>query len=231
MRFMLIVFLLLVSMDRSSYAAPHMEVAQDSIDWGQIYSGEQKDGVFTLHNGGDSVLIIDKVRSSCGCTAAMMSEKEVQPGTDAQLRVHFNSKHFSGQVVKRVVVMSNDPSNQQRQFTLRANIVAELTAEPSYLSLGKIEAGDKLVRSLILENKSDVAVQLKAVRSTSTFIRLDAVPTELQPGEKANVQLTVTAPAKAGTTINGYLLIDAQGHTRTQMRLPVVARVAQKNAS
>ncbi len=229
MRFVLIVFAVFIFMVSSGYAAPHLEVAVDIIDWGQIYSGEQKDGVFTLHNSGDSALIIDKVRSSCGCTAAMMSEKIVQPGANAQLRVHFNSKHFSGQVVKRVVVMSNDPSNQQHQFTLRATIVAELAAEPNYLRLGVIQVGEKLVRSLTLENKSDVPVQLKAVRSTSNFIRLDAVPTQLQPGEKVTVQLTVTGPAKAGTTINGYLLIDAQGHTRTQMRLPVVARVAKQN--
>lgn len=228
MRFVVIVLSVFLSMVSSSYATPHLQAAADTIDWGQMYAGEQKDGVFTLHNSGDSVLVIDKVRSSCGCTAAMMSEKTLAPGADAQLRVHFNSKHFSGQVVKQVVVMSNDPSNPQYQFTLRATIVAELVAQPNYLSLGAIQPGEKVVHSLMLENKSDVVVQLKAVRSTSNCIRLDAVPTELQPGEKSSVQLTVTGAGAAGATINGYLLIDAQGHTRTQMRLPVVARLANQ---
>jgi hypothetical protein len=228
MRLLLSIFVVFVSMVGSVYAAPHLEVAQDTIDWGHIYAGEQKDGVFTLHNGGDSALIINRVRSSCGCTAAMMSEETVQPGADAQLRVHFNSKHFSGQVVKRVMVISNDPAHPQQQFTLRAHIVTELVVTPNHLSLGAIQIGEKLVRSLTLENRSDVTVQLKALRSTSAAIRLDAVPKELQPGEKVAVQLKVTGPDKAGTTINGYLLIDAQGHTRTQMRLPIVARVAKQ---
>jgi len=230
MRFMLRVLIMLVVMTGNCQAVANLQVTQDVIDWGDIYSGEQKDGVFVLHNSGDTPLVINKVRSSCGCTAALVSEKIIQPGDEANLRVHFNSKHFQGQVVKRVVVMSNDPQQQQRQFTLRANILSELVAEPMYLSLGAIQIGDQVVRTLILENKSDIPVQLNAVRSTSRHIRLDGVPAQLQPGEKISVQLTVTGPDSAGSTINGYILIDATGHTRTQMRLPVVARVAKKRS-
>jgi hypothetical protein len=210
----------------SVFAAPQLVVDSSVHDWGKIYSGVKKEVTFVLHNSGDEPLIIGNVRSSCGCTAAMLSSKILPPDGQAELIVRFNSQHFSGHVTKRVLLLTNDPQQRQQQFTVQAQVISELVASPAMLNLGAIEPGKALVGELTLDNHSDVPVQLKAVRSTSPHMRLNLVPEFLAPGATQVVNLTVTAPVSGTAVLNGYILIEALGHTRNQLRLPVVAKIA-----
>ena len=196
----------------------------------EIYSGEKREHRFVLRNNGDSALVITRVRSSCGCTAAMVSSKTILPEEQAELYVRFNSKHFRGQVTKQVCVESNDPQQPKKRFTLRASIVPELVMTPSRLILGSIPADKDFVRNLSLVNHSDFSIQIKAVRSTSRYMILGEVPTSLDPHEEIVVTLTVHPPQSAAVVLNGYILIDAQGRTRNQLRIPVMAKVANNSA-
>lgn len=209
------------------FAQPQLQVDSAEINWGEIYSGERKEHRFILRNNGDSELVITRVRSSCGCTAAMVSDKTILPDEQAELRVRFNSKNFRGQVTKRVSVVSNDPQQPKKKFTLRATIVPELVMTPSRLTLGSIPVGKDFSRDMSLVNHSDLPLQIKAVRSTSRHMTLSEIPTLLEPGEAVVVTLTVHPPQSSKQVLNGYILIDAQGHTRNQLRIPVMAKLAE----
>ncbi|MEA3465474.1 MAG: DUF1573 domain-containing protein [Thermodesulfobacteriota bacterium] len=227
MRILLLFFVVFFCVVSSCIAQPRLQVESTEINWGEIYSGEKKEHRFILRNNGDSALVITRVRSSCGCTAALVSSKTILPDEQAELHVRFNSKRFRGQVTKRVCVVSNDPQQPKKRFTLRASIVPELVMTPSRLSLGSIPADKDFVRNLSLVNHSDLPIQIKAVRSTSRHMTLANIPTSLEPNEEAVVILTVHPPKSATVVLNGYILIDAQGHTRKQLRIPVMAKIAK----
>ena len=210
------------------FAEPSLQVESDEIDWGTIYAGEKREHHFVLHNEGDSQLEIIEVRSSCGCTAALVSNKAIFPGEQAELYVRFNSKFFSGKVTKRVEVISNDLQQPQKQFILRASILRELKVTPAHLSLEAIEVGEDIVCSLILENNSSHPLQIKSFRSTSRYIKFGEVPEVLEPNEKAAVSLTVHLPQLSSAVLSGYILIDARGITVNQLRIPVTAKIVSK---
>lgn len=225
MRCLLLVFTVVLMWASSAVAAPQLVLDQLEIDWGAIYSGEKREHRFILTNAGDEPLEIVKVHSSCGCTTAMATQQLIEPGEQAELTVQFNSKNFHGQVVKRVVITSNDPQQPKIQLHLKAKVQSELTLSASRLQLGRLEGGKKVVKTLMLINQSDRAVQIIALRCTSAALRVAAVPQQLLAGERYPLELTILPPDKTGARVNGYLLIESQGHARTQLRLPVMGQV------
>jgi hypothetical protein len=110
---------------------------------------------------------------------------------------------------------------------LQAHVISELVVTPSRLSLGAISAGNDIEKTVTFVNRSDVAIAIKAVRSTSRYIILTDIPDTLQPGEEVAVTVTIRPTSSAKAVLNGYLLIEAQGHVRNQLRIPVLAKVVR----
>ena len=227
MRLIFIGLTLLFCGATTSFALPQLVVDSSLIDWGNIYSGEKREHRFVLKNDGDTPLVIQQVKSSCGCTAAMVSSKTILPAGQTELRVRFNSKNFRGRVTKKVTVVSNDPQQPKKHFTLQAHVISELLVTPSRLSLGAIAADNDIEKTVTFVNRSDVSIAIKAVRSTSRYITLSNVPDLLQPGQEAIVTVTIRPTSSAKAVLNGYLLIDAQGHVRNQLRIPLLAKVVR----
>ena len=53
-------------------------------------------------------LVISKVRSSCGCTAALLSEKAIAPGEQGNIKVSLNTRGKRGKVRQSVDIFSNN---------------------------------------------------------------------------------------------------------------------------
>lgn len=225
MRYLIILLSIILCFVSSVYAAPRLEVDRSEIDWGEIYSGEKREHRFVLTNSGDEPLRIIKVQSSCGCTTAIPRDTVIPAGDSTELTVRFNSKNFRGTVVKRVVIVSNDPQQPKTTLRLKSLIQTELTVSPSRLQLGRIAGGKKLHKVITLRNPTDQQVEIAALRCTSSRLRVADVPVKLLAGESVPLELTISAPAKSGSRVNGYILIESQGKTRTQLRIPVSALV------
>lgn len=223
MRFIVCCALLFLAAVLPCQAAPQLHADSFEQDLGTMYSGESRDHRFLLSNHGDSALVISNVRSSCGCTAAIVSQKTLPPGAQTELLVRFNSKNFQGRIVKQVVVSSNDGAAQHR-FTLRASVCNELGITPPRLNFGTVAAGEVVTQPLLVTNHSDQPLHIKAARSTAAHLSLAALPESLAPGEQLEVLVTLRAPQQKKEVLNGYLLIEAQGHTSSQARIPVLAK-------
>ncbi len=61
-------------------AAPNLQFDNPKYDFGEVFQGGKVRHVFEFVNEGDEALYIDRVRSSCGCTAVLISEKNIPPG-------------------------------------------------------------------------------------------------------------------------------------------------------
>ena len=56
-------------------ASPKIEFSSTEYNFGRLNQGEKADYDYKFENTGDDTLKIDKVKSSCGCTATMLSKK------------------------------------------------------------------------------------------------------------------------------------------------------------
>ncbi len=85
---------------------PKIEFKETTVDYGEINKGADGYRVFEFTNTGNAPLVINRVKSSCGCTIAERPQKPVMPGKTARIRVHYNTNHV-GPFRKTVTVYTN----------------------------------------------------------------------------------------------------------------------------
>src|SRR3990172_4777092 len=72
------------------------------FDFGKIYIGESIKHGFKLKNFGKGELIINNVKSSCGCTVVLVSKNILHEEEEGEVEVKFNSGHDVGKVTKSI---------------------------------------------------------------------------------------------------------------------------------
>lgn len=138
----------------SKSATPAVIVASDKVvvetddkqyDWGSIYyNAEKAERIFTIKNAGTQILKLSNVKTSCTCTTAQIItdggssplfsmhstpgwEGQVQPGSEAQLKVVFDQAFHGlsgiGPVERFITLSTNDPKNPKIEFVLKGNVV------------------------------------------------------------------------------------------------------------
>ncbi|HDZ26388.1 MAG TPA: DUF1573 domain-containing protein, partial [Candidatus Aminicenantes bacterium] len=65
---------------------PKLKFREESKDFGKVKQGEVLTHVFVFKNEGDETLVIKRVKTSCGCTAALLSKKEIAPGAEGEIK-------------------------------------------------------------------------------------------------------------------------------------------------
>ncbi len=83
-----------------------IEFKQTEIDYGNINKNSDGTRTFEFTNTGDAPLIINRVKSSCGCTVPSKPEKPIMPGETATIVVKYNT-HRVGPFRKTITVYSN----------------------------------------------------------------------------------------------------------------------------
>jgi hypothetical protein len=176
---------------------PKLEFEGKSHDFGTVDEGEQLRHVFKLKNTGGAPLLIDRVRTSCGCAAATPDKKEIAPGGTSQIEVKFDTRNRQGRQRKTITVMSNDPESPHT-LEIHANVTALLAFQPRHVQL-TTSHGEALTREAWLFGK--LAAQAKPEITTVDGDELDGrkvVTIELakqQEGDQAKQGLRFTVKA------------------------------------
>jgi len=105
-----------------SGAVPTIYFPETQHDFGQVSEGEKINYTFRFVNKGQTELVIKDVKSSCGCTAALLSSSNIKPGQEGTIKVEFDTKNRSGKNSKTVTVQSNDPKDPTKILTIYADI-------------------------------------------------------------------------------------------------------------
>lgn len=83
-----------------------IEFKSETIDYGEIMKGSDGLRVFEFTNVGDAPLIIEDVKSSCGCTVPKKPKDPIMPGETGEIEVKYNTNR-PGPIRKTVTVYSN----------------------------------------------------------------------------------------------------------------------------
>lgn len=80
----------------------------DSLNFGILSVGERKVFRYAFVNAGKSALILSQVSASCGCTVPKdWPTNPVNPGEGGTITVEFDSRNNTGNVHKKIYVVSN----------------------------------------------------------------------------------------------------------------------------
>ncbi len=107
----------------TSSAAPTIYFPETQHDFGKVNEGDKVDYTFKFSNKGSSSLLIKDIKTSCGCTAALLSQDNLTPGQEGTLKVELDTKNRSGKMSRTITVNSNDPKDPAKILTIYADIV------------------------------------------------------------------------------------------------------------
>ena len=225
-RFLCLLLLTLTSLTAIPVQAAGPKIVLDKADhdFGQVFEGQKVDHVFRFQNAGDAPLIIDRVRSSCGCTAALLSATSLAPGEVGEVRTSFDSNRFSGEVVKTIYLYSNDATQATAQFNLRGTVVREIEISPGQLDLGPLPAKTLREARLLLTNRGTKEVQVLGVKSTLAEVTASFPVSRIAPGKSVEV-VTKIVPKTGRGRLSGYLLVQTNSPHMPELRIPVYGDV------
>ena len=106
--------------DKTSY--PKLNFFETEHNFGSVQEGKVVEYVFGFENGGDAQLKIKDIKTSCGCTAALVSSKLVEPGSKGTLKVELDTSNIKGKMTRTVSVNSNDPKDPVKVLTVYAQV-------------------------------------------------------------------------------------------------------------
>ena len=101
---------------------PIMYFNDTQHDFGKLHEGDVVDYTFSFQNKGNENLDIRNVKTSCGCTAALVSSKTIEPGKEGTLKVELDTKNHVGKMSRRITIYSNDPTNPDMVLTIFADV-------------------------------------------------------------------------------------------------------------
>jgi hypothetical protein len=101
------------------------EISQ--YDFGEILPDKSVSVIFSFSNTGENPLLIQDVKTSCGCTVPIWEKGIIQPNEIGELKVDFDAKMI-GRFNKTITVFYNGYDSPKRLF---------IKGEVDYLSLLK----------------------------------------------------------------------------------------------
>ena len=196
--------------------APSLFFAQRAIDLGRIVAGDKPTVVWILENRGQADLLIEKTRTSCGCTVAQLSEEDkiIPPGGAVELMVEFDSTGRRGQQSKTISVYSNDPAEPIAKLELTAYVDYLYETRPSQLlNLRGVRRGSTSKRTIeFIPGPGGKSVEILDLQvADGTRLELRHEPFEVNGATGQRIILKVSERAALGplrTSVRARLLID-----------------------
>ena len=138
-----------VLMAGGAFAAPVLKISPSSgFNFGKYPANQEKKHTFLLTN-------------TCGCSAADVDKKELEPGETAKLTAQINRESIAGPFSKGIFIHSNASNGRIQVVTLNGESVPLVTVLPQdKIYVGTLKTGQPFRQEFIL-NASEPTVWAK----------------------------------------------------------------------
>ncbi|MFQ6082189.1 MAG: DUF1573 domain-containing protein [Candidatus Aminicenantia bacterium] len=207
---------------------PRIKFSKESWDFGKIKQGEIVTHIFEFENKGESELIIEKVSTSCGCTAALISNKKLLPGEKGEIKATFNSRGFQGKIIKYIIIHSNDPNDSAKQLRIMAEVLVpprpKILLIPSYADVGVFLNKDEITHHQKIKNNGELELVITNILAYSKDINFFlgekkiSFPMKIAAGKEKEIEIKLNPKNKKGV-IREYIQIRSNDPNRPSTSL------------
>lgn len=209
---------------------PRIEVETLAYDMGVIASTKKGRGQIKVYNRGDAPLIIQSVKSSCGCTKAKMAEKVIAPGGEAILEITVDPAKIPGfKSTKTVTILTNDPKQAATRISVTVRVQPEIEWEPEELDFGEVDQGGTVEKTILVRQLIDGPFEITdakiAGRPGAFQVELEALPASewRSPDHREYwLKTTLTPEARSGI-IRASVTLTTSVKRRRNFRIPIRA--------
>ena len=178
-----------VAVEEATTGSPSIVFEETEHDFGDVEKQSTVKHIFKFKNHGDALLVIDKVRATCGCTGTLLSEKEIPAGGEGTLEITFKSGLSGGKKAKSVYVNSNDPKQPSAQLRIKANVIVPVEVKPR--SLYWVVEKDKSSKRLVqLVHRPEIKINITDLKLSSSAFGATVTPAEGTELPTYNIEIT-----------------------------------------
>ena len=153
----------------------HIVVAETTYQAGTLKPGQVVVHPFAFRNEGPGTLQIFKVRTSCGCTAAVLSKKQLAPGESGSLEVTFKSSGFRGDVHKEIYLTTNDPKEHRTTLSLEAHVEVVAALAPDASSVELAPGEQKVFHATLVPTQHGKGIKVTSLESSDPRVTTSAL--------------------------------------------------------
>lgn len=113
--------------------AQEFQFKEETINYGKIDKASNGERIFMFTNIGNQPLVIERIKSSCGCTIPKKPEQPIMPGEKGEIKVSYDTKRVGG-FSKSITIFSN-AKNPRKSIKIKGyvNKGISLEKEKSFL--------------------------------------------------------------------------------------------------
>lgn len=213
---------------------PEMTFKEKTWNFGKVKEGQFKTHVFVFTNTGDAPLLIKRVRTMCGCTAALISDKNVEPGNKGELKVTLDTQRYEGNIAKYVYVESNDKSQPVMQIQISATVLVpprpQIDLERYSVDSGLILEGEPIPAKAVIKNRGERELRISFAHKDATY-RQGGKPivneVRIAAGKEAEIEIAIPPRSKKGL-IREYILIKSNDPRKPNLSLYINGYIVTK---
>lgn len=201
---------------------PIMVFEEQNYDFGKIYIGDIVKHGFKFKNHGYGELIINNVKSSCGCTAALVSKSNLLKDEEGEVQIKFNPGRYVGKVTKSVTVNSNDQQKPSFKLTITGEVIEEVSVNPKHINFGIIRKGDSCTRTIEIKTIPELKTLIKKVESPNPYITIMQIKSKVN--SSYNYQITICKYDYIGK-FNGMVFVYTSSSKQERIDIPFSGEV------
>jgi len=212
-------------------AGPQVALDRSEHDFGEVQVEDVVQTRFRVSNKGDAPLIIDEVRTSCGCTAAVTQSKEVSPGQNTEIAVSYDSAGLSpGKKTQSVFIHTNGGNDPVSKIQIFANVVHPISIEPTNLIAKLPHFKDRISFPMTAKNTTGQFITLVVSKVEGAIAKAVLQPDRVvvQPNSEIRfqIEMELKKPAK-GNFLNSAVSIGVDHPKVSQIALRCLIRLGE----
>ncbi|SLM28459.1 exported hypothetical protein [Desulfamplus magnetovallimortis] len=210
--------------------APAVFFPAPRFEFDRMIEGEEILHDFVIMNKGTGVLLVQKVKTSCGCTTVSYS-KEIPPGGEGIISMKVNTRGYGGRKLsKTITVMTNDIMTPNVTLTVSGMIENFVTIIPRFLRLtGKAGETVKSVVKIVPESKYPFSITGISAQDR-TNIKYELNENTADSGEK-EYAITVENVKKEAGSYYDVLILKTDSKIQPEIKINVMTKLMDANLS
>jgi len=137
---------------------PKISFEKTHHDFGRVHESQQVSYKYKVTNNGNAPLQIKELRSSCGCSVAIVGQSKLKPDESNFVEVSFNASGIMGSIHKSVEVISDDPKEPSTQLTFEASVIRDIMPSSTVVFFDKVSRNTSTSASIRLQSGNDQPV-------------------------------------------------------------------------
>lgn len=207
---------------------PDIRFEKDEYDFGIVGAGEERTHTFRFRNDGNENLIIKGIRTTCGCTSALLKGESISPGDAGSIEVTLKVGSTTRVEKSSMYIHSNDPDEPILTIRMRAKVLAGVGFVPSRISVGDVPRDARIHRIVKLVNTWGEELRLIGIETFSENIEATAQDT-LVPGRGETAIQIVIGPGLPEGQIDAGITVYTDNDKQLEISLPIAGNVISVN--